>query len=66
MNGKTGRGVRLAPRFRRVLMLEIVQLFDLTLRAVLTVPELTLFLGTALLLVAVGLFTWAVRRGKRM
>ena len=66
MNGKTGRGVRLAPRFRRILMLEIVQLFDLTLRAVLTVPELTLFFGTALLLVAVGLFSWAVRRGKRM
>ena len=47
-------------------MLGIVQLFDLTLRAVLDVPELAFFLGVALLLIIVGIFSWIVRRGKRM
>ena len=47
-------------------MLGIVRLFDLTLREVLAVPELALFLGVALLLIIVGIFSWIVRRGKRM
>ncbi len=47
-------------------MLGIVRLFDSTLRAVLDVPELALFLGVALLLIIVGIFSWIVRRGKRM
>lgn len=47
-------------------MLGIVRLFDSTLRAVLDVPELALFLGTALLLIIIGIFSWIVRRGKRM
>lgn len=47
-------------------MLGIVRLFDSTLRAVLAVPELALFLGVALLLIIVGIFSWIVRRGKRM
>ena len=47
-------------------MFGIVRLFDLTLRQLLAVPELALFLGTALLLIIVGSFSWIVRRGKRM
>ena len=47
-------------------MLGIVRLFDMTLRQLLAVPELALFLGTALLLIIVGIFSWMVRRGKRM
>lgn len=47
-------------------MLGIVRLFDLTLRQLLTVPELALFLGMALLLIVIGIFSWIVRRGKRM
>ena len=47
-------------------MLGIVRLFDLTLRQLLAVPELVLFLGTALLLIIIGIFSWIVRRGKRM
>ena len=47
-------------------MFDIIRLFDQTLRAVLTVPELALFLGTALLLIVIGIFSWIVRRGKRI
>ena len=47
-------------------MLGIVRLFDLTRRQLLAVPELALFLGTALLLIIMGIFSWIVRRGKRM
>lgn len=47
-------------------MLGIVRLFDLTLWQLLAVPELALFLGTALLLIIIGIFSWIVRRGKRM
>ena len=47
-------------------MFGIVRLFDLTLRQLLAVPELALFLGTALLLIIVGIFSWIVRRGKTM
>lgn len=47
-------------------MFGVVRLFDHTLRALLAVPELALFLGTALLLIIVGIFSWTVRRGKRM
>ena len=47
-------------------MLGIVRLFDLTLRQLLAVPELALFLGTALLLIIIGIVSWIVRRGKRM
>lgn len=47
-------------------MLGIVRLFDSTLRAVLGLPELALFLGTALFLIIIGIFSWIVRRGKRM
>lgn len=46
-------------------MLGIVRLFDLTLRQLLAVPELALFLGTALLLIIIGIFSWIVRRGKK-
>ena len=38
-------------------MLGIVRLFDLTLRQLLAVPELALFLGTALLLILIGIFS---------
>ncbi len=47
-------------------LFEIVGLFNSTLQQVLSVPELALFLGTALLLIVVGIFSWIVRRGKRM
>lgn len=47
-------------------MFDAVRLFDLTLRAVLALPELALFLGTALFLIIVGIFSWMLRRGKRM
>ena len=47
-------------------MFGIVRLFDLTLRQLLAVPELALFLGTALLLILIGIFSWMIRRGKRM
>ncbi len=44
----------------------IVGLFNSTLQQVRAVPELALFLGTALLLIVVGIFSWIFRRGKRM
>lgn len=47
-------------------MFGVVRLFDLTLRQLLAIPELALFLGTALLLIIIGIFSWMVRRGKRM
>lgn len=47
-------------------LFEIVGLFSSTLKQIMAVPELALFLGTALLLIIVGVFSWAVRRGKRM
>ncbi len=47
-------------------LFEIIGLFNSTLQQVLAVPELALFLGTALLLIVVGIFSWIVRRGKRM
>jgi len=40
--------------------------FNSTLQQVLAVPELALFLGTALLLIVIGIFSWIFRRGKRM
>lgn len=46
-------------------LFDIVRLFDLTLRQLLAVPELALFLGTALLLIIVSVFSWMVRRVKR-
>ena len=47
-------------------MSDIIRLFDQTLRAVLIVPELAFFLYTALLLIIVGIFSWVIRRGKRV
>ena len=47
-------------------LFEIVGLFSSTLKQLLAVPELALFLGTALLLIIVGVFSWTVRRGKRL
>ena len=47
-------------------LFDIIRLFDQTLRQLLAVPELALFLGTALLLMIIGIFSWIVRRGKRM
>jgi len=47
-------------------LLQIVGLFNSTLQQLLAVPELALFLGTALLLIVVGIFSWIFRRGKRM
>lgn len=47
-------------------LFQIVELFGFTLRQLLTVPELAVFLGTALLLIVIGVFSWMVRRGKRM
>ena len=46
-------------------LFDIVGLFSSTLRQLLAVPELALFLGTALLLMIVSVFSWVVRRGKR-
>ena len=46
-------------------LFDIVGLFSSTLRQLFTVPELALFLGTALLLMIVSVFSWVVRRGKR-
>ena len=61
-----GAGPSPAPPLRRYIMLGIVRLFDLTLWQLLAVPELALFLGMALLLIIIGIFSWIVRRGKRM
>ena len=47
-------------------LFDIVGLFSSTLRQLLAVPELALFLGTALLLIIVSVFSWVVRRGKRL
>ncbi len=47
-------------------LFEIVGLFNSTLQQVLAVPELALFLGTAILLIVMGIFSWIFRRGKRM
>ncbi len=47
-------------------LLRIVGLFNSTLQQVLAVPELALFLGTALLLILTGIFSWIFRQGKRM
>ena len=41
------------------------EFFSDTLSAILTLPELALFAGTALLLTAVGIFSWIIRRSKR-
>lgn len=49
-----------------VSLFEIVGLFSSTLRQLLAVPELALFLGTALLLIVVSVFSWVIRRGKRL
>lgn len=46
-------------------MFQVVILFSDTLSAILTLPELALFAGTALLLTAVGIFSWIIRRSKR-
>lgn len=47
-------------------LFEIVGLFSATLRQLMTVPELMLFLSTALLLIVVSVFSWTIRRGKRL
>jgi hypothetical protein len=47
-------------------LFDIVGLFGAVLRQLLTVPELALFLGTALLLVIFGVFSRTVRQGKRL
>ena len=47
-------------------LFSVVGLFGSTLQQLLAVPELALFLGTALLLIIIGIFSWIVRRGKRM
>jgi len=47
-------------------LFEIVGLFNSTLQRVLAVPELALFLGTALLLIVAGVFSWTIRRMKRV
>ena len=47
-------------------LFSVVGLFGSTLQHLLAVPELALFLGTALLLILIGVFSWTVRRGKRM
>ena len=47
-------------------LFSVVGLFGSTLQQLLAVPELALFLGTALLLIIMGIFSWIVRRGKRM
>ncbi len=47
-------------------LLDIVGLFSSTLRQLMAVPELALFLGTALLLIIVSVFSWTIRRGKRL
>ncbi len=47
-------------------LFDIVGLFSSTLRQLLAVPELALFLGTALLLIIVSVFSWTIRRGKRL
>ena len=46
-------------------MFQAVVLFSDTLSTILTLPELALFAGTALLLTAVGIFSWIIRRSKR-
>ena len=46
-------------------MFQVVVLFSDTLSAILTLPELVLFAGTALLLTAEGIFSWIIRRSKR-
>lgn len=45
-------------------LFEIVGLFSATLKQIMALPELALFLGTALLLIIVGVFSWTVRRGR--
>ena len=47
-------------------LFSVVGLFGSTLQQLLAVPELALFLGTALLLILLGVFPGTVRRGKRM
>ena len=47
-------------------LFDIVGLFGAVLRQLLTVPELALFPGTALLLVIFGVISWTVRQGKRL
>ena len=46
-------------------MLQVGILFSDTQSASLTLPELALFAGTSLLLTAVGIFSWIIRRSKR-
>lgn len=46
--------------------LAAVRLFSMTLQQLLAVPELALFLSTALLLILVGILSWVVRRSKRL
>lgn len=44
---------------------DIVALFSDTLSAILTLPQLALFAGTALLLTVVAVFSWIIRRSKK-
>lgn len=46
--------------------LDVVHLFSVTLRRILSLPELSLFLSVALLLILFGVITWSARRGKRL
>lgn len=45
-------------------LFDIVRLFDQTLRQILEEPNLAVFLGVALFLIIIGIFSWIVRRGK--
>lgn len=47
-------------------LFDILSLFSATFGQILAVPELSLFVGTALLLILVGVLTWIFRRGKRL
>lgn len=47
-------------------LLDVTKLFSAILRQLLAVPELALFLGTALLLIVVGVFSWVIRQGKKL
>jgi len=49
-----------------VSLLEVVELFSHTLRQIMSIPELALFAGTALLLIIVSIFSWIVLRSKKM
>jgi len=47
-------------------LFDIFRLFDQTLRQILAEPNLAVFMGVALFLIVIGIFSWIVRRGKKM